>query len=329
MFHKKKVSKLLLWGITIGIAVIFIAMFFRADTLSVLSQLGLAFTLVLVLLSIVTLLEDVYATQILLSGMGYKKPFGMLYLISTASMPANYTTPGKVGIPIKLFLYKKLLDIPVSAASASISIYAVIGILTAALISSAAILSIFSEIGWLLQLLVAIFVAMIMGFAFFRFSGPVSQLLPKIIGQSSVVKKAQAFFTDFVQSIRTVPPRTLLIFVGLLLVRLIIRGLVTYLILMKIDTQVSLINILYIQSMSGLIGIFSMIPMGIGVKELSTVTLFRFLDVSTTVATLVATIERVLWTVVPMLLGLVSIQQLGFNTLMNWNSLSINRGWFD
>ena len=47
----------------------------------------------------------------LLAGSGANRSIGQLYLAVTASTAANYSTPLKAGIPLRVYLYKRLMGI--------------------------------------------------------------------------------------------------------------------------------------------------------------------------------------------------------------------------
>ncbi|GBC60384.1 hypothetical protein DENIS_1336 [Desulfonema ishimotonii] len=287
----------------IGLAVFFY-LTVKNNTWEMAIELGWGLFLILISIAIFCIMENILASQILLRGMGYNVSFTKLYLILTTSLVANYSAPTKIGVPVRIFLYKKILGIPFPVCTANVSLEICIGIGTGGLISLIGIIHLFDDIllnNWILLFCFFIPVILFFGVKFF---------VKSLSLTSQFFQRIFHFFNVFNDSIKKVSKTALLIFIVLLVIRLVIRCMITYTVLQRFRYNISPLDIFYVQSISGLISIISMVPMGLGAKDLSLVALLVRVGVPIEAGTLVAAVERVMWTIVPFLLGLFSVYRL-------------------
>ena len=104
----------------------------------------------------------------------------------------------------------------------------------------------------------------------------------------------------------------------LYLVRLAVRAFCIYLVLQDLGVRSSVLDLVFVQSISGVIGIVSMLPMGIGAKDVSLTVLMVQIGVPHSVALAAALIDRTLWTFVPLVVGIVSANILGIARVVRW-----------
>ena len=102
----------------------------------------------------------------------------------------------------------------------------------------------------------------------------------------------------------------------LYLVRVAAREFCLFFVLRDMQVSVSVLDLVFVQSISGILGILSMLPMGIGVKDASQVVLMTQLGVPQSEALIAALIDRALWTFVPLVAGIISVNILGVNELL-------------
>lgn len=273
----------------------------------------------LLVVSILYLLLYVFSVWMLLRGMGHPSHFGRLYLVVTSSMSTNYVTPVKAGIPIRLWLYKSLLGIPISSGSASLVVESTLGLSVGVALSLLGVRSLLppgNATIYLMALLVIIACACILPFlcpkSLIRFVG---RLLP-----SKYVERIIDWTSRFLTSLRTVPKWTLIGVFLLYLVRLGVRAFCLYLVLLDMGASSSLFGLMVAQSISGLVGILSMLPTGIGAKDASLAMLIMQLGAPRDIALIAILIDRFLWTLVPLGLGIISANVLGVSGLMRKES---------
>lgn len=309
VFLSANIKKGFIWIVTVGFSVIFLYFLIQNSAWRLLKQLGMWPVTILILIAILYLLETVLATKVLLSGMNFNIPFKDLYLVQTASMPANYTTPTKIGLPIRLLLYKKFLNIPFSVGTASIALESVIGISVGAIVAFIGIFHLFGEVLLNFQSLLFFGLLMITLLGMKNFFGSFTSITRFFL--NGRFDRVANFGRGFKESLRTVSILALLWVLILLLVRIITRVLVIYFLLLQFSSRISPLEVLYIQSISGLVSIFSMLPMGLGVQEISYIALLAKVGIPSDVSILVAIIDRTLWTLVPFILGMISANRLG------------------
>lgn len=309
IFLSEKVKKGLIWVATASFSALFLWFAVQNGALRLLGQLGVWPVILLISIAVLYLLESVVTTKILLRGMKFNVPFKGLYLVQTASMPANYTTPTKIGLPIRLLLYKKFFNIPYSAGTASIALESMIGIGVGTIIAFIGIFQLFGELLPNFQLLWVFGILTIVLLGLIAVTRPFALLTRHF--SNSKFDRFIRFAKGFKESLKTVPIIALFWVFFLLLVRIITRVLVVYFLLWHFSSQISLLEVLYIQSISGLVGIFSMLPMGLGVQEISYVALLSKVGVPRDVSLLVAIIDRTMWTLVPFILGMISANRIG------------------
>ncbi len=261
------------------------------------------------------MLVNTLSTWVLLRGLGYSTHFGQLYLVVTASLSTNYITPVKAGIPVRLWLYKSMLGIPVSSGSASMVIETTLGLLIGVILSLGGTQSVLQQYDVRPYLtFLAVLAACTAILVFLRpqlLESFANKLLP-----SRYANRVTNWITQFLKSIKTVPAWTLGVMLILYLVRLAARALCLYVVLQDMGAAVSVIDLLFIQAISGIIGIISLLPMGIGAKDTSLVILMTQVGVPQSIALLAVLVDRTLWTLVPLVMGIISANILGVSNLM-------------
>jgi uncharacterized protein (TIRG00374 family) len=124
-------------------------------------------------------------------------------------------------------------------------------------------------------------------------------------GMRRVGSRLGDFLGEVRHGMRRTAAATLAALVGLALARRLILAMTSSLILDGIGNPLGFKAVLCLQSAALLVGFVSMIPLGLGTKDLATFFLYMRVGLPPEVAAAMAAIERVLWTVVPFVIGLV------------------------
>jgi uncharacterized protein (TIRG00374 family) len=297
------------WGLTVCLLIFFFNFLLHQYIWTLLNQMGGWPSIILAGTAILYLLETILSTKILLRSMGYRVRYSDLYLVWTASLPANYTTPSKVGIPFRLFLYKNRLNIPLSVGTASIALESIIGIGVVAAISAIGIFHLFQELESDFYVSLLIFLVLTVTVIFgHKYARP---LLLHDRFANKYLERILRFGVNFRSSINQASLKAIMFFIFLLLIRLAIRVAATYFVLLQLDFEISAVTLLYVETISGLVGMVSMLPVGLGARELSFVFLLTRVGVQGNIAAFTAVITRIMWTLVPFLLGIISVNILG------------------
>jgi uncharacterized protein (TIRG00374 family) len=278
-------------------------------------EVGPFYLMLILLLSVLSIGFYSLAVYILIQASGYKTTFAQTYLVLTASLSANYVTPIRVGIPLRIFLYKHFMGIPISTGTALITVEVMVGMLTPAFVAIAGIALIFPALG--LKVPIILISALVVGllfvlqvrvenfhpyFARVPFSNAVTQLI-------HFVKRVQG-------ALRQLPAAKLL---GVVVLDLLILGVQTirlWLVLSILGFGVSPLALLAVLTISLTAGNLSMIPMGLGVRDASFTLLLTQLGIPSEIALAAAVIQRLFSPGWPLLLGLISANILGVSELV-------------
>lgn len=278
------------------------------DILSNLSivQLGMLFGIACLYLIVYT-----FSVGVILYGMGYPSSAGRLWLTVTSSLSSNYLTPVKAGIPVRVWLYKAVLDVPVAVSSASVALETALGLWIGTILAIVGVKYVFPEVMlgsgvWLLLALLIVFTGSLL-LNPSLFSNVVLRYLP-----SRYSDRLDQYMQRFWWCLKNVPLWTLLITIGLYLARLVIRAFCLYTVLVSLKFDTSLPLLMFAQAISGVVGIISLMPTGLGAKDISLVLLLTQLGVMRDEAVVATVIDRILWSVIPFAIGLLSANVLSF-----------------
>lgn len=306
----RRPATFLLAGLTIALA-IYVLQTFDLSAIGLLRPTTWLILLGAFLISTITYLGAVW---FLLRDMGQTTPLLPLYMVLHASLATNYTSPVKIGVPLRVYLYKQILQVPYAQGTASVTILNVIWLLLLGILALQGIpgLSNGPEPLSVVLLLTSFGLALcaIVFFPWHRFENLVSRF-----PLASLSRRLLAFVTNTQQAIRQTTGITLLVVVVIILGRLYLTAYTSHLILRDFGYDIGAWQILTAQAISLLVGLISMIPMGIGTRDVSMVLLLSQAGVPTDVLVSLTLIERLIWSVLPFLIGLVGANYLGLRIL--------------
>jgi uncharacterized protein (TIRG00374 family) len=119
----------------------------------------------------------------------------------------------------------------------------------------------------------------------------------------------------FLRSIKVIPVWTVAGVILLYLLRLSVRAFCLHMVLEDLGSSSSVLDLIFVQSISGIIGIMSLLPMGIGAKDASLTMLMMQLGVPREIALVGVLVDRSLWTLIPLVTGIISANVLGVSRL--------------
>jgi len=242
--------------------------------------------------------------------MGYKTSPKSLYLILTSSLATNYVNPVKIGLPLRAYLYKKVLNIPLSVGTASLGIEIFTQIFLLSVVSIIAIMNLFTNYSIKMPLL-AITLLLILIILITSFEPTKLKRYTNRLPFENVINRLIDVGNSVQDGIKRTEIKSLLLFSFLIFVMYIISAIRLFVILMIFGVGITPLHVVYVQFISGLLATVSMIPMGLGVKDASIVFLLMNLGVPNEVAISAALIERTLTTGLNFVLGAVSGSALG------------------
>jgi len=297
--------------VTLAAGIFLLIRFYKIPTVENPSVLGVA---LIVLLTGVLVACSVAIAYCLLAGTGAKRSLAQLYLMVTASTAANYSTPLKAGIPLRVYLYKRLMGISPATGSALLGLEIILATLVPAAISLLALLLFLPEGGPVLAAAVAAVVGgAVAALAFIRsrsYDRAITHLpLP------GIARRVAAPDGDIVVALRRVPLTYLGSAAGIFAAMFALVGLRSFLAFQLFGGSMNVVELVGISAAAFTLGSLSFLPMGLGVRDATLVALFVQAGADRDVAIAVAALDRLLSTGVPLLLGILSAQILGLRTI--------------
>jgi uncharacterized protein (TIRG00374 family) len=278
-------------------------------------QTGLPYLVLILLLSALSILVYVAVVYLLVRTSGCSTTFVQAYLVLTASLSANYVTPIKVGIPLRIYLYNHFMQIPLATGFALITVEAVLGMALPALIALVGVATLFPAVEVAMPLvLIGLLGAGMVAILLIRYDR-LSPLLHHLPFQRLIVRIGR--FVERVQtSLHSVPPLAVIGVALLILLMLILQALRLHVVLRAFGYPVSPLALFCVLGISVTAGNLSLIPMGIGVRDASLVLLLRQFGIPDEIVLSTAVIERLFAPGLPLLLGLISTNVLGVTELV-------------
>jgi uncharacterized membrane protein YbhN (UPF0104 family) len=307
--------RLLAWlvlPLTLAVGIFLLIRFY--DIPSVVDPDPLAIALI-VLLTGLLVAGSVTAAYCILAGADGKRSVSQLYLVVTASLAANYSTPVKAGIPLRVYLYKRFMGIGIAAGSALVGLEALLGMLVPAVIALFALVLLLPEGGLAAPAVVAAGAALaVAAFAFVR-SGSYDRAISRL-PLPRIARRALAPDGDIVTAVRGVPLWSLGAAAGIYAAMFVLLGVRSFYAFQLFGDSLNVMELVGISAAAFALGFVSFVPMGLGVRDATLVALFVQAGADRDVAIAVAALDRLLSTGVPFLLGILSAQVLGLRAFL-------------
>ena len=282
--------------------------------LSMLRRLPTTVIAVLVVLSLVYSLIYGVGVAWLLRGLGQPRPVWRVFLVISGGGTASYLGNLQLGIPLRLLLFNKILDVPYAQGAAAVALETAcwFGLMGVGLLLAGTASNLVPWIAMLTMLVLSVIA--------YRTAPAALRLLnawlpDRVRGVS--LKRLRDFVGHLAVAVATLRWTWLLATLAVFSTNYLIDALSVSLIVHSLGQQIALLSALEAVILSYLAGLISFIPLGLGVRDVSLVVLLENGGVSRDVATSVAIVHRVLRTVLPLLIGLVAINLLGARQILS------------
>jgi uncharacterized protein (TIRG00374 family) len=252
---------------------------------------------------------------ILLRASGFRTSILQTYLVLTASMSANYATPVKVGIPLRIYLYHHFIQVPIGVGTALVAIETLVGMIVPAILTIIGIITLFPDIGLFVPMV--LLVALLSGAKLVTLIKPerVERMLSRFIS-TRFARRITQFIGNVQMGLRSVSKWDLAVVAFILFLNYVVISARLYFILCMLGYVADPVNVFYTCVISNTVGSTSMIPMGLGVRDASIAFLLVELGIPSRVALSATVIERLLSPGWPLLLGLISANVLGISEMV-------------
>jgi uncharacterized membrane protein YbhN (UPF0104 family) len=307
--------RLLAWlvlPLTLAVGMFLLLRFYDIPSVEEPDPLGIA---LIVLVTGLLVAGSVGAAYCILAGVDGNLSLGRLYLVVTASLAANYSTPVKAGIPLRVYLYKRFMSISLGAGSALVGLEALLGMLVPAVIALFALMLLLPEGGLAAPAVVAAGAGLaIAAIAFVR-----SRSYDRVVARlplPGIARRLLAPDGDIVAAVRGVPLWSLGAAAAIYAAMFLLLGVRTFYAFRLFGGSMSVIELVGISAAAFSLGSLSFVPMGLGVRDATLVALFVQAGADRDVAIAVAALDRLLSTGVPLVLGILSAQILGLRAVL-------------
>ena len=241
-----------------------------------------------------------------------------LALITYSSKSLTYIIMSKIDIPVRFILSKKIIGVPYNVSATTKLSLVLINLLITNFIS----IFCMHNNHWLpieIKLFIIIFCSVLSIIIVFLF---LKQNIVRIFDNtysSKLINKIFSFILKILNSRIIFSNSTILIIALNLIFRIIIFTFATfYFFTAVLYIDIRFLDVLTIQVINSMVSLFSFLPNGIGTKDLSLIYLYSILGINKEEIILVASFERVLWDVIPFIIGVFSISNLGFQNIKNY-----------
>ncbi len=314
-------AKKILWGLAI---LFFLAMGIYVLTqvdLTVFSQISITTLVYLIILNILTTVIYAIGVQIYLKGMGHNVSLKKLYMVINGSGTASSVSNVKLGIPLRVYLFKQILGVPISVGTASVVLETAVWFFINPLIMAIGAPVFFGAEGWVSILAaVGLIVLIIVGFLLLP---RIEALIPDRMFKINT-RKLRDFITEFRISLSAINKTKLVIGSLVMISNYLLEALCLYLIFKEFGWILNIFEMTFVIVFAYLVGLFSLIPMGIGPQDISLVYLLTKLGIPQVIGTAAAVINRLTRVVIPIIIGLISINLLGINIFKSTSELPQN-----
>jgi uncharacterized protein (TIRG00374 family) len=267
---------------------------FRRMSFSFLSNLGARSLMYIVPLFLVYETGGILSYALLLRDMGHRVGVVRLTVGLFADYSSNLTGAPGTGTPMRA------RGLPVSAGTSAAALLYSVEFGISVLIALTGLNyfvpeTTFRNVAWVAVAAVVIVALSVV----FHVSRRKESRLPR------VGRRLSDFLADVRDGMRKTTASTLAVVVGLALAKRVVLAATSYLILNEIGSPLGFRGIIFLQSAAILVGFVSMVPLGLGTKDIATFLLYMRLGMPPEVSMAMAVLERAIWTLVPFCLGLV------------------------
>jgi len=237
---------------------------------------------------------------VLIRAMGVSAPFFDLFLILNTSQSTSYLGPLKLGIPLRIYLFKKVMGASYTTGISATILSQYIRVLAIVIICAAGVITRYWQYKWMLVLVIFLMISAIIvaifAFRWIKNTQPEKKLLIRIktFAVSLAEKAAMLSLSKWIVS------------TAITLLMCVVMTSSSYFIIITCGGTISFANVLYIDAFALLVGFLSLMPMGLGTRDATYLFLLTSAGIPKEIVCTIILIQRFIWSVVPIAMGIVS-----------------------
>ena len=237
---------------------------------------------------------------VLIRGMGVPAKFPDLFLILMTSQSSSYLGPLKLGIPLRIYLFKRMMGASYATGVSATLLAQYIRVLSIVLICALGVIAKYYQYTWMLLV-----VLLLMGLAVAAAVLCV-RWLKRIEPRGKMLIRAKVFVMSMAEKARMVPPRQWIVAGAMALVMNAVMSLSSYCIITSCGGTISFVQILFIDAFAVFVGFVSFMPMGLGTRDATYLFFLTSIGMPRDTVCTVILIQRMIWSLAPIAVGIVS-----------------------
>ena len=298
-----KILRIVLSSVLLLIASIYILMLFPNIEVGIFASLSLNTWFSVILLFVIVQLLNLWLFKVLLYNVCRNTSLYKLSLIFYSSYALNFVGPLKIGVPGRVLLFKRILRVPYDA-----------GVITVVLSTGLDVLMIttlaFASAAWLTVSPIAGLVLGLAAISMFTVCMEIYRRSPFLI------PKRPAWLGSLLLNVADISLPVLLGAILISATKIVLNGFANWLVLVGLGPTVGLAEFCFAYFSSHMAGLLSFLPMGLGVRDASVIELLGRMGTSPSIGVAFVAIDRLVWTLIPLVLGLMAGWHLGVNELI-------------
>lgn len=246
----------------------------------------------------------------ILRRMGIACSLPMVFLVMQSSYSSSYLGPVKLGLPLRIVLFNRLFGASYSTATSATLLAQAVRIGMLFLVAVIAVLARFHTYTTEMAIALGTLAAL----------GSMGLIVLKAIRRLDVQQKLLGRLQDFLISIyntmKSIGWRTVMQITVLAGILIALLSLSSYLVIRQFSQPLSYVEVLFIDAISMSIGLISFMPMGLGTRDATAIFLLHAAGVPEGVSYTVVIVQRMIWALLPFVIGLISASALGARSLV-------------
>lgn len=293
-----------------------------------LPRIGLLHITLIFAYSIGTSASYVLVVRTLVRGAGYSAGFKECYLSLTASQGINYIIPLNTGLPARVYLYKRLINVPLSSGAALTGLEALLGLVLTAFIAAWGFFFVLDSFAKALLSMALVLTAIaVIGLSLFLLkTQPFVDDDMREGSKPGIRIRIRRFVVETRSGLAHVSKKSLALALFFMFLNGLFGALRLNLVIQTMGIHLNVWLVFTLICMSVTAGNLSLIPLGLGVRDVSLTILLMAVGVDRPQALSLVLIQRLFNPGWPLLLGIISLYILGIRRLIKNDNAGLCKG---
>jgi len=284
----------------------FIVLILKDFNFNKLNQLSLTAISVIIAIRIIDYYYYSLISKIFIYAFNEKISITKVILMNSSIYLTKYFSPLNISLPLRIFLMKKIVNIPYTKGTAIIFSNLVLSYFTSTVLGIIALLYFSINIFSLVNTIRILSILILIGSIFFI------SLIILIIkgGYKPIINKITTNLKNLKRYLSNIKTHIIIIVFFMKIFGFFINAIMMKILIMDLNETINILPLFLIQTIPLLIGALSMLPLGIGVEEVSLIFLLTQLNITPETALTTAIANRIIHTGFSSIIGVISTSYL-------------------